>query len=141
MALFADARGDTEWTVEFFNSSGNAPAPEWINWLEKTKNLMEGIVTQVSAQTAGQSVTSPTVRIVRASTMRHQQSRSECGLYSLFYIWARLHKVPTSYFMKNLIPDSLMFEFRQHLFEDPSRKTMRRFNWEEYKNTVKIKWE
>lgn len=133
MALFADARGDKVWTVEFFNSSGNAPAPEWVNWMVKTKNYMEQIVEK-----SGKKIQ---IELMKVSNIRHQQSRSECGLYSLFYIWARLHKIPVEYFLENPIPDQLMFEFRQHLFEDPKRKTLKKFNWNEYKNSVKIEWE
>lgn len=127
MALFADAR-TTPWTAEFFNSSGNAPAPEWVNWMEKTKNIMLGLGA-------------PDAKVVRASTIRHQKSRTECGLYSLFYVWARLHGIPASYFADNRIPDQLMFEFRQHLFDDPSRPAMRKFDWDEYVATTKLSWE
>lgn len=133
MALFADARSNTRFTVEFFNSSGNPPVPEWVNWLVKTKSDMELLTMRQKIDTK--------VEILNVTKMRHQKSKSECGLYSLFYIWARLHKIPPEYFMKNLIPDQLMFEFRYHLFDDPTRKTIRNFNWNEYKNTVKIEWE
>ncbi len=126
MALFADARGPA-WTVEYFNSAGNAPGPEWISWLEKTKIMMELLGGQ------------PT--IVRATSIRHQQSKTECGVYSLFYIWARLHGVPVEYFNVNPVPDQLMFEFRQHLFADPSRQRVKQFDWNVYKNTTKITWE
>lgn len=130
MALFADARpGAAEWAVEFFNSSGNPPSPEWINWLEKTRNIMERIGKNKK------------VSIVKVTAIRHQQSKSECGVYSLFYIWARLHGVDARYFTSNPVPDQLMFEFRQHLFNDPSRKMVKVFRWDEYKNTVSIEWE
>ncbi len=128
MALFADARGGA-WTVEFFNSSGNAPAPEWVNWLEKTKNIMEDL--------GGKHTTC----IMKVTAIRHQQSKSECGVYSLFYIWARLNGIRPDYFTQNPIPDQLMFEFRQHLFNDPSRTTLKKFYWNEYTNTVNIEWE
>lgn len=133
MALFADARSNDRWTVEFFNSSGNSPAPEWVSWLEKTKNAMELIVEKEKNK--------PRIEILKVSSIRHQQSRSECGLYSLFYIWARLHGVAPEYFMNNPISDQLMFEFRQHLFEDPSRRAVKRFVWSDYKKTVNIEWE
>ena len=126
MALFADTRGD-KWTVEFFNSSGNPPAPEWVNWLVKTQAAMREI--------------NPNTTIVRSSSFRHQQSRTECGVYSLFYIWARLNNTPVEYFSKNPIPDQLMFEFRQHLFEDPNRKSGGRFDWDEYRKKVNVTWE
>lgn len=132
MALFADTTG-SEWSVEFFNSSGNGPAPEWVNWLEKTKNQMEKIIESAKLPN--------TVKIVRATTIQHQNSRSECGVYSLFYIWARLNKIPYDYFMNNTIPDELMFECRQHIFDDPNRKALKHFDWIEYKKTTKILWE
>ncbi len=136
MALFADARGHN-WTVEFFNSSGNAPAPEWVNWLEKTKGMMENIMAGRGSvrKSTGQ------VSILKVTSIRHQRSKSECGMYSLFYIWARLHDVPAEYFTTNPVPDQLMFEFRQHLFDDPAHVSMKRFDWDKYKNTVKIEWE
>lgn len=126
MALFVDARTNPA-TAEFFNSSGNAPAPEWVNWMEKTKNILTSL---------GKPAT-----IVRASSLRHQKSRTECGLYSLFYVWARINNIPVSYFANNRIPDQLMFEFRQHLFDDPTRPTMRKFDWDEYVATTKLTWD
>lgn len=132
MALFADARG-SKWTVEFFNSSGNAPSPEWISWLEKTKNQMEEIIAKDKL--------GATVSIVRATTIRHQNSRSECGLYSLFYIWARLNGVPPDYFNNNKIDDKFMFEFRQHLFDDSRRPALYKFDWNEYRKNTRIEWE
>lgn len=132
MALFADARGPV-WSVEFFNSSGNSPAPEWVNWMEKTKNIMENIITKDKINA--------TVKVVKSSSIRHQKSRSECGLYSLFYIWARLNGLPFEYFSTNHIPDQLMFEFRQHLFEDPSRERVKVFDWAKYSGSTKIRWE
>ena len=132
MALFADARGG-KWSVEFFNSSGNAPAPEWVSWMEKTKVALEN-------RAENDTDTNP-VDVVKVSSIRHQRSKSECGLYSLFYIWARIHGIPYSFFDKNHIPDSLMFEFRQHLFDDPNRENVEKFDWEKFKKTVNIKWE
>ena len=128
MSLFVDIR-TPPWTVEFFNSSGNSPAPEWVNWMEKTKL---GLQSRPNA---------PTVVAMKSSSMHHQKSRSECGLYSLFYIWARINKIPVEYFAKNRISDELMFEFRHHLFDDPNRKKIKSFDWAEYSKSVNIKWE
>lgn len=133
MALFADARYRTGWTVEFFNSSGNSPAPEWVNWMEKTKTYMETIVHEDKSNIP--------VEMMKVSSIRHQKSRSECGLYSLFYIWARLNGVRPEYFAENHIPDQLMFEFRQHLFNDPRRRKLKSFDWSTYQNTVKVQWD
>ncbi len=127
MALFVDMR-TTPMSVEFFNSSGNAPGPEWINWLIKTKGELE-------------SLGSKPVEIIKASNIRHQQSKTECGVYSLFYIYARLNGIPISVFKKIPIPDQLMFKFRQHLFIDPSLPTMKSFDWSRYIKLVKVQWE
>lgn len=129
MALFADARG-SEWTVEFFNSSGNAPAHEWINWMEKTKNRM------LALRPGGK------VSVIRATNIRQQHSKSECGVYSLFYVWARLNGVPASYFGAHRIADKFMFEFRQHIFYDAVRpQASPQFDWEAYQRNTKIKWD
>ena len=133
MALFADASKNDRWTVEFFNSSGNAPAPEWISWLVKTKTAMELILEREKKNIP--------VEIIKVSNIRHQQSKTECGLYSLFYIWARLHNVPPEYFMEKPVPDQLMFEFRQHLFEDTKYKFIGKFDWCTYKNQINVTWE
>lgn len=131
MALFADA---STATVEFFNSSGNAPGPEWINWLVKTKSQME-------AGAAGGG--GPTPTIIRVTSIRHQKSKSECGVYSLFYIWARLNGVPASYFSQRPVPDQYMFEFRQHIFDDPTMPVQdgAKFSWGDFAARVKLKWE
>jgi hypothetical protein len=130
MALFVDARTQPA-TVEFFNSSGRAPAMEWISWLVKTQ---EGL-TQLGVE----------AKIVKSTAIKHQESRSECGLYSLFYIWARLNKVPCEYFLTHPIHDKYMFEFRQHLFaddrRDPNWIENGKFNWEKYQQTVRLDWE
>lgn len=128
MALFADARGP-RWTVEFFNSSGNAPAPEWVNWMVKTKNAMD-------------AHTGTRAEIIKATGLRHQHSKTECGVYSIFYIWARCNGVPPEYFLENPVPDQLMFEFRHHLFSDPKRGIgVARFDWDAYKKEIRLTWE
>ncbi len=133
MALFADTRGANKWTIEFFNSSGNAPAPEWINWLVKTRDQMEEI-----AAAEGRKVS---IEIIKVCKIRHQQSRTECGVYSLFYIWARLNGQPPDYFLARPVPDQLMMEFRQHLFIDPTRPKIKKFNFSEYSQRTRVEWE
>lgn len=133
MALFVDMR-EPKCTVEFFNSSGNSPAPEWVNWMIKTKNNIEDEVKKINP-----AIT--TVEMVRGSNLRHQHSRTECGAYSLFYVWARLNRVPIEYFSKTPIPDQLMFEFRQHLFAGERGIANGRFDFDKYAKSVNIKWE
>lgn len=152
MALFFDARGDgaedgasnPQWSVEFFNSGGNGPGPEWVNWLLKTEQQMNSVAKSLHAR--GRVRAAPTVRVVRANSIRHQHSKTECGLYSLFYIYARLSGVPYSYFHETPVPDQLMFELRQHLFLDTARKTQPgvadcKFSFDTYAKQVKIEWE
>jgi hypothetical protein len=133
MALFADTRGD-QCSVEFFNSSGNGPAVEWVSWLQKTKIGIESVIESENRPNRD-------VKVVKVSSIRHQQSKSECGLYSLFYIWSRLNGTSYDYFLNNSIPDQFMFEFRQHLFDATSGPKLEEFDWEKYKDIVNIKWE
>lgn len=130
MALFVDMRGSTK-TVEFFNSSANPPLPEYVDWLVKTKNELK-------------SMQDGPVEIVNVIKIKHQDSRSECGLYSLFYIWLRYNGVPYQFFMENSVADHHMFEFRQYLFEDKVNTNLRSggaFDWAAYAQKVKVEWE
>jgi catalase len=134
MVLFADVR-ETRYTVEFFNSSGNSPDAEWVNWMVKTKAGIENLIEKGV-------LPKKDVEILKVSNIRHQKSKSECGLYALFYIWMRLNGVPPEYFATTPVPDQHMFEFRQHLFNDRKRQpSIKKFHWETYRGQVNIKWE
>lgn len=128
MAIFGDMRGD-EWTVEFFNSSGNEPAAEFADYL-------------VSAA-ADLTAAFPThkTKIFKATGVEHQKTITECGVYALYYIWARLNNTPPDYFTHNVVTDVLCFELRQHLFYDKTREQMNAFDYDKYAQTTKIKWE
>ncbi len=102
MALFVDMRGK-KWTIEFFNSSGNYPVSEWSKWMLKTKDSLLKLNKYVE---------------IKNVCLKHQFSRSECGVYSIYYIWSRICGVSYEYFMKNKVSDYIMFEFRQHMFSD-----------------------
>lgn len=131
MALFVDARGRDRWTVEFFNSSGNSPAPEWVNWLVKTRGQLEELSRDSGIP----------VEIVNVIGLRQQYSKSECGVYSLYYVWARLQGIPPETFKRVHIPDKYMFEFRQHLFVESSDTPVKEFDWAEYQKRTPIVWE
>ena len=127
MALFVDAR-TPKCTVEFFNSSGEKKTA-WVPWMIKTRDDMTAHM--------------PT-EIIFCDTIKHQSSMSECGLYSLFYIYARLNGIPAEYFKTKKIKDKHMFAFRQHLYKDNNAKygvIDGKFSWDEYQKKVKIKWE
>lgn len=129
MCLFADMRDAGTATVEFFNSAGGCAAPEWYNWLAKAKSELEDAGIK-------------TVRIINCGKVVHQDSMSECGVYSLFYIWSRLNGMAAADFQRAKIPDRYMFEFRQHLFAGPKAVDDNgKFNWEAYKATTKIEWQ
>jgi hypothetical protein len=135
MALFADVRG-SRYTVEFFNSSGNSPDPEWVNWMVKTQSGIERMVSEGVLPKPPDGI-----ELLKVSNIRHQKSKSECGLYALFYIWLRLNDVPPEYFATTPVPDQHMFEFRQHLFHDPNGRQIKRFLWDAYQKRVNIQWE
>ncbi len=133
MALFVDCRDEKMWTVEFFNSSGNPPVTEFVNWMVKTKHQLERVAAQLSL--------TATVEVVRTSTVCHQKTRTECGVYSLYYIYSRLNGISWREFCDKAVSDVLMFEFRQHLFWDKRRPAVETFEYSEYKKTTNILWE
>jgi len=128
MALFADARGP-EWTVEFFNSAAIPPEKAWVKWMAKTKAEMRRVRPGV------------VVRDIYACRVWHQHTKTECGVYALFYIWARLNGVPADYFLEHAVPDQFMFEFRQHLFRGDGSGTQAPFDFAAFAGENKIKWD
>lgn len=126
MAIFVDARKPGYATCEFFNSAGNNPAPEFVSYLVRTAREISEMGGTWKAD------------VKRITRRRHQQSTTECGLYSLFYVWARINGVSWQYFLDHPIDDQLMFEFRHHLFVGKSGK---RFDWDEFRQKVKVEWE
>lgn len=119
MALYIDASRAEEWTVEFFNSSGNSPTVGWVEWMQKTVDEMNEMLDG-KGQSAGET---PMVRMVKVCSMRQQKSKTECGVYSLFYLYARMNGIPYSHFMKFPVCDKIMFLMRQHLFKDSDFET------------------
>ncbi len=104
VCVFVDMR-KPKWTIEYFNSSGRYPPKQIIKWMEKSIKKIESRVNR-NIKCEG----------VIVSNMCHQKSKTECGLYALFYIRSRIEGVPYIYFRENIIADKLMVEFRQHLF-------------------------
>lgn len=130
MALFVDARDDgaaPAWTVEFFNSAAVRPENEWLAWMVKTRRELQSCNPRAR------------IEIVPVCKIWHQHSATECGPYSVFYIWARLNRVPAQYFIDNVVPDQIMFEFRQHLFDRDGDG--RPFDFQEYKKSVRVRWD
>lgn len=140
MALFGDMRdvsGSGKWTVEFYNSSGNPPQREFADWLLKTRDRMNDII----AENKGKPGIPDSAEIIIATKKAHQFSKTECGVYALYYIWARLNGIPYTYFAENDIPDILCFELRQHLFHDDRREPMKEFDYKKFYGNSQVKWE
>lgn len=90
-------------TVEYFDSAGQEipkPIMEWM--MEASLELSR--------------VSKRKFRDVLVTSMEHQLGSSECGVYTLFYILARLSGVPYSFFEHTRVPDKDMEEFRAYLF-------------------------
>jgi Ulp1 protease family, C-terminal catalytic domain len=101
-AILCDCRSEP-YTVEYFNSSGNPPRPQIIDWMERTtKHLSTHTGKQVIQKTNVGS--------------RHQYGNSECGLYSLFFIRHRLDGNPYDSFLEYAYKDDIMTEFRKYCF-------------------------
>lgn len=91
-------------TLEYFNSSGNVPMEELHDWLHKTKAYLEKKLSKK-------------VKIIIVSRNELQKSNSECGPFSIFYVYSRLNDVPYSYFSKaGSVSDEQMYEFRKYLY-------------------------
>lgn len=103
VCIFGDCRNDKKWTIEFFNSSGNPPTSEIVEWMEYARDNLNKL-------NPGKVKT----RVV--SSIRHQNSRTECGIYSLYYIRSRLDGVSYKVLASARIKDEAMIEFRKHLF-------------------------
>lgn len=105
MAVFIDMRA-APWTIEFFNSSGNSPQREIIQWqLEMERR----------AKTSPQC---PGVAIVNCVGIQHQRGDTECGPYSVMYITKRLIGTPPRYFQSQRVPDDVATAFRASMFRE-----------------------
>ena len=126
MALFVDMRKEP-FTVEFFNSSGNPPVAEFTAWMQESVTRLESLGKRAET--------------VCVSRVKHQYSRTECGVYALWYIYCRLNGRPYSDFRDTVVPDTDMFRFRQHLFWDRRRASVKKFDLDEFESSTHTKWE
>ena len=104
VAIFYDARGNDNHTIEYFNSTGQKPKKDIADWMQKFADL--------STQQLSKSCKPVTV-----SNISHQNSRSECGAYSAYFLLARIIGIDYKNFRKNKIPDEVVFEFRKCIFK------------------------
>lgn len=88
-------------TIEYFNSSGRPPPRQVIQWMERQADFLKR---------------SGAVDTVVVTSLAHQRSKTECGLYALYYIRSRLEGRPWRAFRSARVPDKDMEAFRQHVF-------------------------
>ncbi len=93
---------DDPMILEFFNSSGNQPMEPMIRWI---KNVSDRAVNRV------------VVKYKKAMKKRIQYSRTECGVWCLSYLKARLQD-KTSEWFEECITDDIVTNYRKHLFRD-----------------------
>lgn len=91
------------YTLEYFNSSGNPPMNEVEIWMQKAAHDLLRDTGKV-------------VEIVRSMTRRIQYSNTECGVFSLMYIYSRLQGHPSDWFYKVKAGDDDMIKMRAHFF-------------------------
>lgn len=101
--FFENLRSSGIFSVEYFDSTGSKP----------NKNLKKFLnhVYFKSSKTE-----------ILINKMTHQKGDSECGIYSIFYIIARLYGKTFGDINKKRISDTTMNQFRNHLFR-PFSKT------------------
>jgi hypothetical protein len=103
-SLFVCFRSDI-CTIEYFNSSGNKPVKQIQDWMIKTEeNINSSGLYKASV-------------IILSGFVHQIQSQTECGLYSLYYIWNRLNGIPSMNFQNKRIPDSQMIKWRRQVFK------------------------
>lgn len=113
VALFGDCRGRGGWSVEYFNSAGNPPPPPVTRWAEAAAAALSALRSREPAPYGAGPVSTAYL-----TDVRHQDSRTECGLYALYFIRRRLEGAPAAEFAGARIPDEAMRDFRAHVFRD-----------------------
>jgi hypothetical protein len=99
--IFCDFR-TSPFSIEYFNSTGNKPVHQVQDWINKAH-------TQIS--NSGYKVEKKIL-----TGMQHQQKNTECGVYSIYYIYNRLKGIPIDNFQIKRITDESMVAFRKMLF-------------------------
>lgn len=90
------------YTLEYFNSSGRSIYPAITRLFNDQRNIIGNYLD--------------TPKIVKNSLLHQTESNSECGVYSIYYIWQRLNGVKASVFNERKIDDQEMIDFRKNVF-------------------------
>lgn len=101
-ALFGENYAD-HIDLEYFNSSGKPPLKEVQIWLGKTAEYLEAKLKKP-------------VNIIQVVSHVLQKDDHSCGVWSIFYIWARLLGIEHTWFTAQNVNDSVMQWLRLNLF-------------------------
>lgn len=112
-AIFVDTRGENEWSIEFFNSSGKAAYSEIQEWIDtnavpalkrlKEKRNFEG-----------------EIKVYSDKAFEHQKVDGPCGLYSITYILIRLEN-------PDINPNIIRTGLKKHRLTDEQMNTLRSY--------------
>lgn len=90
-------------TIEHYNSSGKGPKTDLLKFLCKTKKSLEEAFPSKKFE-------------IKINHRQHQKKNTECGVYSCFYLWARLSGIPCETLFTKDIKDNRMEDFRSRMF-------------------------
>lgn len=107
VGLFGDFRDPKSASIEYFNSSGRSAPKELWEWMNKKAKEYEQL-------TGGKCIP------LNVSNIQHQKSNTECGIYSIFFVTARLCGIPYKKFRESEIKDENVNKFRKYLLNDQS---------------------
>lgn len=88
--------------IEYFNSSSRLPYEEIIEFY----NYLKGKYPKLE------------VRLNTVVKQRIQESKTECGMFSIIYIIGRLEGKPPEFFAKNNVTDDDMYRYRRIIFKE-----------------------
>jgi|TARA_B110000285_G_scaffold99742_1_gene113628 hypothetical protein len=87
--------------IVYFDSNGNEPPKQVSKLIDNIRDQGRQIGIDFK---------------VHINEKEHQQTESECGMYSLYFIIQMLKDRDVTYFLKNKIPDKEVFELRKKYF-------------------------
>ena len=110
--MTTDGTYDNPFTIEFFNSGGGKIYPEILEWFYKIQHTIN---TTPRNGGTDNDITYH-AKCVCVCKIQHQRKNSECGVYSLYYIWSRVSGTPYKMFELHRVADEQMIKFRKALF-------------------------
>ncbi len=107
VTFLVDCRNRNRYTIEYFNSTGHKPPKPVVKLMQKTEEYLNEWIKERGYQTVVEQF---------VNTKSHQNSNTECGMYSCYYVLARLEDISIEKFKENPIPDDAMIMFRRRIF-------------------------